>query len=60
MNFMNCSNDQMFCLVGNEGYRLEKIFDKELPDKQMHSTSLSKENGDIYTKNTNNQMNCNY
>lgn len=32
MNFINCSNDQIFCLVGNEGYRLEKIFDKELPD----------------------------
>jgi 4-hydroxy 2-oxovalerate aldolase len=28
LEFYEMKNDQIFCLVGNEGYRLEKIFDK--------------------------------
>lgn len=27
-NFQNIDNDQYFCLVGNEGYRLESVFNK--------------------------------
>ncbi|MFZ6665209.1 aldolase catalytic domain-containing protein [Peijinzhouia sedimentorum] len=26
LNFINVSNDQLFCLVGNEGHRLENVF----------------------------------
>lgn len=28
LNFQNIKNDQYFCLVGNEGYRLESVFNK--------------------------------
>jgi len=28
LNFQNIENDQFFCLVGNEGYRLETVFNK--------------------------------
>jgi 4-hydroxy 2-oxovalerate aldolase len=28
LNFQNIQNDQYFCLVGNEGYRLESVFNK--------------------------------
>jgi len=28
LNFQNIRNDQFFCLVGNEGYRLETVFNK--------------------------------
>lgn len=31
--FNHVSNEQIFCLVGNEGYRMEEVLGTELPDK---------------------------
>lgn len=31
MIFSELENDQIFCLVGNEGFRMEKIFNKKIP-----------------------------
>lgn len=31
MIFSELKNDQIFCLVGNEGYRLENVFNKDMP-----------------------------
>lgn len=31
MIFSEMKNDQIFCLVGNEGYRMEQVFNKNIP-----------------------------
>ena len=31
MIFSEIKNDQIFCLVGNEGYRMEEVFNKDIP-----------------------------
>ena len=31
MIFSEIKNDQIFCLVGNEGYRMEEVFNKNIP-----------------------------